>query len=175
MGLERRKPAAAGAGGITYIYVEENGFASTIATHTYTSATTIGAIGLALEAEINAGTSYTAVWVGAGVNELTITDARNLVAAGNALVLDFLCQGGAGGAILSNFAGGVNGVETAATIDTINGAASCRRLTVFNNMAAETITLDSSGNIVVAAPVVLAAKTWRDLLSVDGINWYLGA
>jgi len=169
--------AAAGTGGITYIYVEENGFASTIATMTYTSASSIAAIGLALEAEINAGTSYTAVWVGGGVNELTITDARNLGAAGNSpsLVLDFLCQGGAGGAITSNFAGGVNGAEAPGTVITIYGAAPCRRLTVFNNMSVEDLTLDSGGNIIVAAPVVLPAKTFKDLLSVDGTNWYLEA
>jgi len=133
--------AAGGTDGILSLYVDFN----LIATGQYTSATTIDLLGAAVVAGALPGIPFSITY-NAGTNRLTITDTINLGAAGNALVLGDAVSGGVTGTIITAFAGGVDGVEAAATIDTVGSVVSKRILRIFNANTANDTSKDVKAN-----------------------------
>lgn len=124
-------------------------------------------MGTDLETYINAGSMFTAVY-NAGTNQLTISDARNLGAAGNSFLLSSQELNGAAGTIVSQFASGANGAASNVTIDTIQGLVVGNSYQIHNGMGANTVTLDTGGNLLGSAlPLALAVGDWCWVSCVD--------
>lgn len=151
---------ASGTDGTISLFVDTN----LVTTFTYTAASSPVAV-------INGLSAAMATYTSAFINTtdivsipptITVIDDANLGAAGNSLLLSDMQLDGATGTIQSNFSGGVNGVASNVTIDTINGLVEGNSYQIHNAMAANTVTLtDVGGNLVGSVcPLVLAAGDW---------------